>query len=126
MKYLVTLSILTLILFSSCSQDTFNETLPDNVFEEEVTFVEITSHTYLTQQNKGRIEFTVDLDVFSEEQRERITRLYFQYDETIRFIDNLEQRTYAFPISRGEICIRFGFASTTILSNPGAETCIVF
>lgn len=125
MKYLVALPFISFLLFSSC-KESIDETLPENIFTEEVDFVEITAHSYLPVEFKGKIEFTVDFDVFSATQRERITSLYFRYDETTRRIINLEQRTFVFPISRGETCIRFGVGAGNVLSNLGPETCITF
>ena len=125
MKYLIAFSFIFFLIFSSC-EDTIDDTLPDNIFTEEVDFVEIIGHSYLSEENKGRIEFTVDFDVFSDAQRSRITKLYFQYNEITRDIINLEQRTFTFPIVRGEVCIQFGIGAGDILSNPGPESCIVF
>lgn len=126
MKYLFTLSLFSLLFFSAC-EEPIDDVLPDNVFAEETDFVEITGHSYLSSIYKGKIEFTVNYDAISDVQRRRINRMYFQYDETLRFVDNLEQRSFVFPVIRGEeICIRFGLAAGTILSNPGPETCVVF
>jgi len=125
MKNLIILCFVSFLFFSSC-EDTINETLPENIFTEEVDFVEIIAHSYLSEENKGKIEFTVDFDVFSAAQRGRITSLYFQYDEITRRILDLEQRTFVFPILRGETCIRFGIGAGDVLSNPGPETCITF
>ena len=125
MKYLITLTLFSLVFFSSCKK--VDETLPDNIFTGDTDFVTITGHSYLDEIYKGRIEFELNYDAISAAQRERITGIYLKYYETSRSINDLEQRTFVFPAPRGEeICIKFGLLAGSTFSNPGPETCIVF